>query len=245
MIDRAGKSDIEQLKSIWNQVFKDEKELIEKFFISAFEKSIVYVWRHEGEIASVLYMIPTKDEGMYLYALATLPDYRKRGIMSSLIKYSLSQADRMGVKYVFLIPAEKKLYGYYEKLGFKKKMPALEIRFAKPVMAEEISAGEYLSFLENKDLSYRDDNIPFNKFIVDFVLYEHLSEGHKLVKIECGETTVGVAVTAGDADGAVMHFAVTGGGASLIEISENDKAWALAAELNGSSPACAGGYIPF
>jgi hypothetical protein len=56
--------------------------------------------------------------GIYIYAAATLPQYRRRGIMSRLIGAACSRVD-----FAALLPAGDSLYGYYSALGFAELHP--------------------------------------------------------------------------------------------------------------------------
>lgn len=79
-----------------------------------------------GRIASSLYMLDTYilENGQavsayYLYAAATFPEFRKKGYMGSLIKFANKIAIDKGQKYSVLLPADKSLCFFYEKLGYK------------------------------------------------------------------------------------------------------------------------------
>lgn len=56
--------------------------------------------------------------GLYLCGLATIPEYRRRGLMERLIKASEEMARKDGFDLLFLIPADNHLRHYYERLGF-------------------------------------------------------------------------------------------------------------------------------
>ena len=242
MICRADKSDIGQLKLIWRQIFEDDEKVIDKFFSLVYDKSRTYVWREHDEIESVLYMIP-KGRGVYLYALATLPRCRKRGIMSSLIEHSLADADEAGAEYAFLIPAEQELCHYYEKFGFDKKMTMLHMTLGEGVDTYGITMEEYLAFAGNSDFLYSDDPVICEPSLMEFVLYEHISEGHMPVKILYNGMTAGVAVL--DGDGRVMHYVLKKDLRHIINITEDKNHTAIAVRLNGNVPENACGYIPF
>lgn len=58
--------------------------------------------------------------GVYLYAAATLPEYRGRGIMTELISYANNDARQNGASFCALMPASRSLFSYYEKSGYFK-----------------------------------------------------------------------------------------------------------------------------
>jgi predicted acetyltransferase len=81
-----------------------------------------YVACDGSEVVAALYHIPCKineENAHYLFGAATLPSYRRRGVMRHLIEFSLEDARANGDKFSVLYPAEDRLYKYYEKLGYK------------------------------------------------------------------------------------------------------------------------------
>lgn len=175
MISTACKDDNEQLKKIWNVCFGDEDELIDRF-LDVCRVEHVLVYRDELTVVSSLYMVPMNNgTAIYLYALATLPQYRRKGIMSSLICESLKLCRKSGADYAFLIPAEEELIKYYNNLGFtgRASLEAGKNDFLVPDNAgilkfveweearETVSAPKELYGAENALLcSFKDDGIP-------------------------------------------------------------------------------------
>lgn len=87
--------------------------------------------KENGKIISMLFALPceleeenTKTECIYIYAAATLNEYRGQGLMAKLIE-EIQKADTI----VFLRPANEGLIEFYKKFGFKcidgKKIRAL------------------------------------------------------------------------------------------------------------------------
>ncbi len=56
--------------------------------------------------------------GLYLCGLATLPEYRRGGVMTRMIEEINMRAVRMGFSFTFLIPANHELIGYYQNRGY-------------------------------------------------------------------------------------------------------------------------------
>ncbi|MCI2081889.1 MAG: GNAT family N-acetyltransferase [Bacteroidales bacterium] len=57
-------------------------------------------------------------DGGYLYGVATLPEWRKRGYATLLIEEAAKSERKIGMSYFITRPAEPNLIGYYCKLGF-------------------------------------------------------------------------------------------------------------------------------
>lgn len=124
----ADESDYDELKKLWKTVFGDSDDVLDFFFENTVDASEVYACRKDGKIVSAFYLIDSsitendkEYSAKYLYAAATLPEYRKQGIMSDMIKYASDFLRMKGTDLIFLYPADEKLYGYYAKLGFKEK----------------------------------------------------------------------------------------------------------------------------
>jgi GNAT superfamily N-acetyltransferase len=81
-------------------------------------------------IASSLHIFPLEYiskaspalSGGYLYAVATLPEWRKRGYATLLIQAASSWAAQNGMSYLLTRPAEPALFEYYCKLGFTERL---------------------------------------------------------------------------------------------------------------------------
>lgn len=132
MIRHAQNKDIQALKAIWQEVFGDDKTFIDAFFEELFNACEVLCWEENQQLCAMLYKIPCtlelekgkREKACYLYALATLAPFRKKGIMQALIERAIEEGSQQEVKHHFLIPASSSLFTYYEKFGFKA-LPAL------------------------------------------------------------------------------------------------------------------------
>lgn len=121
----AEKSDYPELKALWKTVFGDSDDVLDYFFENTVKPENIYAFRKDGKIVSAFYLIDAsliennKDfSAKYLYAAATLPEYRKQGIMGEMIKYAADILKIKGTDFIVLYPADEKLYAYYGKLGF-------------------------------------------------------------------------------------------------------------------------------
>lgn len=137
MISFAGKEDVSALKKLWKEAFLEDTfagMFYDVIFYSGMSEEVkILVDRQvnngkesESEIISMLHYIPccyengnTKCNGAYLYALATDRRYRGHGIMGDMIEYAKQMADEQKKDFLYLMPAEDSLYGYYEKFGFE------------------------------------------------------------------------------------------------------------------------------
>ncbi len=117
------------LKNLWSEVFGDSDEYISLIFDKGYIPAEVFGEISDGRVVSALYLLKcniTSDgriyNGRYLYAAATLTEYRKNGIMARLINEAEEFIVNNNIDFIALVPASEKLYGYYAKYGFESLM---------------------------------------------------------------------------------------------------------------------------
>lgn len=123
MIDFAGYSDRKALEDLWQSVFLEDSEITEYFFENIFGDTITPVIRVDGEIASALFLLDCtigEYKGKCVYCAMTNYSHRGKGYMKTLLQYSYDFCRDNGFDFLFLVPAEKSLFDYYEKCGFQK-----------------------------------------------------------------------------------------------------------------------------
>lgn len=120
----AEKSDIPFLKQLWKLSFGDSDDFIDFYFNERFSKNNILLLTYDGAVASMLTIIDVSLNAIYkttmLYALATHPDYRGKGLASKLMDayndYLISNQYNFSV----LVPAEDSLFDYYAKVGYRE-----------------------------------------------------------------------------------------------------------------------------
>ncbi len=129
MIIKGDKKYIDELVSLWQEVFLDDEEYIRLLFRKLYYEIECFAFEDEGKIVASLYLLKGEIKyndktyfGRYLYAAATKKQYRKKGIMSKLINEAVEYTKENGLDFICLLPANDKLYDYYFKFGFKSSM---------------------------------------------------------------------------------------------------------------------------
>lgn len=110
--------DANSLKELWVWAFQEKPQAVDMFFQN-YNSYTAFVAEEKGSIVSMLFFLDTMIDGRkagYLYAAATSEKYRCRGIMRSLIDFAINNSN---YELFVTLPAEKTLYSFYEKLGFK------------------------------------------------------------------------------------------------------------------------------
>lgn len=120
-------SDLEELKEIWKLSFGDDDSFIDLYFQSIDWIKQTAVLLCDGRVVSMLTMIPVdmagengeKRRASMLFAIATHPDFQKRGFAERLIEFSNQYLLSMQTAATLLVPAKKELFRFYKKRGYQ------------------------------------------------------------------------------------------------------------------------------
>lgn len=121
MEDLASRKDIPALKRIWAACFGGEPEYADFYYRTRFRPKETLVWREKGVPVSMMTLMPLTiagQAGAYVYAVATLPGYRGRGLVRKLSAFAENVLRQQGRTFMALVPAEPPLFAFYEKLGY-------------------------------------------------------------------------------------------------------------------------------
>lgn len=122
MEDFAVRGDREALRKIWLACFGGEEEYVDFYLRRRFRPSETVVWREKGVPVSMMTLMNLEiagRAGAYVYAVATLPEYRGRGLMRRLDAFAKQAVLARGGAFMALVPAEPPLFAMYEKLGYR------------------------------------------------------------------------------------------------------------------------------
>ena len=114
-----------ELAQIW-QICFDEPARPAKYFLNNYycpENCLIY--QIGGKIAAVVYLLPAQIvadfkpvQAHYIYAAATLPQYRSHGYMAALLAWAALIGANRGDQYSLVLPANRELYSLYEKSDY-------------------------------------------------------------------------------------------------------------------------------
>ena len=129
MIRRATQHDIADLRELWQMVFDDSGQFLDRFFAHLFKPDDCFVVESEGgRITSMLFLLEATASYLqenrslrYIYACATHPDYRKKGLMGCLLNAAIECAGKKAFDLI-LVPANQSLFDYYKRFGFKQEI---------------------------------------------------------------------------------------------------------------------------
>lgn len=122
IIDAPNRSQIPELRSLWQEAFDDTEEVIDDFGRTAFHTDRCRCAVMDGKVAAALYWFDCLHMGRriaYVYAVATAKAYRERGIGHELMEDTHRHLGKLGYEGVILVPGSKELFLYYEGMGYQ------------------------------------------------------------------------------------------------------------------------------
>lgn len=144
MIRRSTPADLPSLQSLWQDVFGDPPAFTGRFY-EIFGADSALVAEENGTVVAMIHPLPVAlaqngkySFGVYIYALATAPHYRGRGIASALLQAAetapfatpptlgdtksagLTAMEAQTPAFSLLIPGEDSLFAYYRTRGYQR-----------------------------------------------------------------------------------------------------------------------------
>ena len=122
MLDFARREDRRALEALWLACFGGPQEYLDFYYEKRFVPGETLVWRENGRPVSMMTLMNVTlagSPGAYVYAVATLPEFRGRGLMRRLDGFAQEVCRRRGLSFTALVPAERPLFAMYEKLGYR------------------------------------------------------------------------------------------------------------------------------
>ena len=138
----------DSLKRLWKTVFGDTDAFIDTFFHVAYSPERCRYIEEKGEAVSALYWLDCEYRGgklAYIYAVATDPDHRGKGLASRLLADTHAHLKSLGYAGAVLKPA-RGLFPFYARLGYQttgfiRRFQAMASDL--PAKIREVSVPEY------------------------------------------------------------------------------------------------------
>jgi hypothetical protein len=114
--------EMRDIVKVWHRCFGDNDNSVQIFLSRYYFSHCSMTEKVDDQVVSMVFMIPCETElglGAYLYGIATLPEYRHRGISTRLIRTMLERCRENGAQFSFLIPEELDLIPYYTRIGYQ------------------------------------------------------------------------------------------------------------------------------
>lgn len=139
-ICEPGTEHIPALRELWKLVFGDGDDFLDLFFGRAFAPDRCLCALEGGLPVGGLYWLPC-DGYAYIYAVATHPDHRGKGICRRLMEAAHEAIRRQGYAGAVLYPQEEGLRAMYRKMGYDRETTIRELRCdagGEPVVLTQI-----------------------------------------------------------------------------------------------------------
>ena len=138
-----------ELKRLWLISFQEESRPVSLFFRMVYRPQNCLVYLFHGKVASAVHLLPCSvqlgggrtAQAHYIYAAATFPEYRGKGLMASLLAYAALYGAAHGQTYSLVLPASDGLYAFYEAAGY---LPFFQVDM-QTASAHELSASAFSS----------------------------------------------------------------------------------------------------
>ncbi len=195
---------IQELRHLWQNTFGDSDAFLDTFFDTAFSFDRCLCASHNDSIVAALYWFDctfSNQKIAYIYAVATAKEFRGQGICHSLMTHTHSHLKKHGYVGAILSPAEKTLFDFYEKMGYKTCAYMNELEFSedtiyafeeKNIALKKICKEEFTklrpSFLPKHAVLQENENLDFLETHAEF----YTGNGFLLTAQKYGEHLQGI-----------------------------------------------------
>lgn len=134
------------LRSLFTEAFGDE-DFTDLFFRHGFSSDRCLCAYGSSLLAALHWFDCSLDgrKAAYIYGIAALEAYRGQGIGSALIRFAIEHLKTRGYAVIALVPAERELFSYYTRFGFRPVSTIREacVNAGDPLPVRALTAGEY------------------------------------------------------------------------------------------------------
>lgn len=156
----ASERDTDAIQKLWQTCFGDGEEYIQFYLENRFETENMLVIHEDGRPVSMASFFPAElvKDGeripvRYVYAVATLPEYRRKGYASEIIKYAFQKYQEP----LILQPAGEDLEAYYEKLGFQNYFAKDSFEMTRVFTGKTKTEVSQMESVSGEDRQHADD----------------------------------------------------------------------------------------
>ena len=169
--DRPTARQVPQLLSLWKTVFGEWNGFWETFLETGFAPERCRCITEEGQITAALTWLDCRCDGQklaYIYAVATDPGHRGKGLCRRLMADTHKLLTAQGYAAAILVPAEENLREMYRKMGYETCTGVTEFSCkasAQAIPLRALGPGEFAAlrreFLPEKAVIQEGENLDF------------------------------------------------------------------------------------
>ena len=122
LIEHPSECHTHQLRQLWKIAFGDTDDFLDSFFTTAFSPNRCRCILDNDRIAAVLYWFDCSVENhkfAYIYAVATHPDFRNRGLCRMLMENTHALLADRDYAAAILVPQKESLRKMYAGMGYR------------------------------------------------------------------------------------------------------------------------------
>ncbi len=127
-IRQAKSGEAASQKEIWKLCFGDRDKYIDFYYANRYKEEETLLLLYQGKLITMLTMIPATTvmpdnqsmETVIIYAMATHPDYQKRGFATKIIKYCHEYLEANNINNTVLVPQHNSLFNFYQQYGYQE-----------------------------------------------------------------------------------------------------------------------------
>lgn len=191
-----------QLSLLWQCCFEDLPRPTDYFFDNKYETRNCLVYEIDNKVAAMVHLLPaqiSQKKGLfqahYIYAAATLPEYREKGYMSKLIRGAAIAGKNRGDKFSFILPASDKLYKYYGKFDYSTYFEMRFITLSKKELNNFAAGGHKnnvvltsreIRLIRNADLLKQYGSIVWSTKAISYAMESNKLYGGRLISSKTG-----------------------------------------------------------
>lgn len=133
--------DEEGLRALWRSSFPEDDNVIRAFFDTFLTEQSCLLAEADGQIVSAMYILDGPDlwpfrkqklTSAYTYALATLPEYRGRGIGTAVYKACCEAIWDRGIDAACVLPEKESLFPFYQAASGARVLASIrETRYTR------------------------------------------------------------------------------------------------------------------
>ena len=171
LVDHPSARHIPQLRQLWKTAFGDTDAFLDSFFRTAFSCDRCRCILEADAVAAVLYWFDCTTGGQktaYIYAVATHPDFRNRGLCRKLMADTHALLKDRGYASAVLVPQKESLRAMYAEMGYRDcgGLDVLQCTAAEaPASLRAIGAEEFAELrrqlLPEKGVVQEGENLTF------------------------------------------------------------------------------------
>ena len=141
-----------ELRRLWQEAFGDSEQTLDNFSATGFSPDRCHYLCDGDTPVSALYWFDCQLQGKklaYIYAVATLKSHRGQGLAQRLMAETHEILKEKGYAGAILVPGEKDLFAFYEKLGYRVATKVAHFSAVAtdfPVFIREITPVEYATW---------------------------------------------------------------------------------------------------